>query len=151
MGNRLHRNQAAYPHLWQAIEGAVRDAMMCHDDIQIPGKRVASIVKRAVGQVLALHGVGVGKPTEMGDDAVGIVLPIGANLGGVEGDGQLQPSPACRRCGGELRPGIATGQTFTRPAPDFGDDVPEVGTVSYGGPGRVIPVLKCGSCGWSVG
>ena len=52
---RIHRNQASYPALWSAIDGAVRDAVNCHPDIQIPERRIASIVKRAVGSVLALE------------------------------------------------------------------------------------------------
>lgn len=55
---RQHRNQIAYPALWRAIDGAVRDAAFAHDDIQIPQRRIASIVKRCVGQVLALKEAG---------------------------------------------------------------------------------------------
>jgi len=65
---------------------------------------------------------------------------------------RIGPAPAamdkgrCRRCGGEMKPGIAVGQTYTAGAPDLGDVV----TISPGGPGRVIECLKCAACGWSV-
>jgi len=72
--NRQHRNQIAYPALWRAIDGAIRDAVAAHPDIQIPDKRRASIVKRAVGSVLALQAAGVGKPTETA--AGGLAAPL---------------------------------------------------------------------------
>lgn len=54
----------------------------------------------------------------------------------------------CRRCGAEMRPGIALAQTLTAGAPDFhGSDVV---TISPGGPGAVIDCMKCSACGWSV-
>jgi hypothetical protein len=49
-----HRNEMEYPALWNAIDGAIRDAVSCHPEIQIPDRLRASIVKRAVGSVLAL-------------------------------------------------------------------------------------------------
>jgi hypothetical protein len=64
---RQHRLQAAYPDLWNAIDGAIRDAVACHSDIIIPDKRRASITKRAVGLLLGLKGLGVGKPTDSPD------------------------------------------------------------------------------------
>ena len=54
----------------------------------------------------------------------------------------------CRHCGGEMRPGIAMGQTYTGSPDDLGGDVV---TMSAGGPGEVIKVRKCRDCGWSVG
>jgi hypothetical protein len=66
---RLHRHQAAYPGLWRAVDGALRDAMNSHKDISIPDHRVASVVKRVVGQVLALQRVGAGQPAETADGA----------------------------------------------------------------------------------
>jgi hypothetical protein len=47
-----------------------------------------------------------------------------------------------------MRPGIATGQTYTSGAPDFGGS--DCATMSAGGPGVIINVMKCGDCGWSV-
>jgi len=64
MGDRKHRLQGAYPLMWNSIDGAVRDAMNAHPDIQIPAKRISSIVKRATGAVLALQEAGAGKPAE---------------------------------------------------------------------------------------
>lgn len=61
---RCHRLETAYPDLWRAIDGAIRDAVTCHPDIVISDTRRASIVKRCVGQVLALERVGVGQSTE---------------------------------------------------------------------------------------
>lgn len=56
--------------------------------------------------------------------------------------------PTCRKCAGEMRPGIAIGQTFTAGLPDdLGGDVQ---TMSAGGPGCVIDCWKCVDCGWSV-
>ena len=58
------------------------------------------------------------------------------------------PIKSCRRCGGEMGPGIAMGQTYTGSPDDLGGDVV---TMSAGGPGEVIKVRKCRDCGWSVG
>lgn len=55
----------------------------------------------------------------------------------------------CRRCGGEMQPGIAMGQTYTAGALDFPGDC-ECVTMSAGGPGVVIEARKCRTCGWSV-
>lgn len=52
---------------------------------------------------------------------------------------------SCRKCGGELKPGVALEQTY-RGSKDLGD----VCTVSSGGPGRLVQCAKCESCGWSV-
>ena len=59
------------------------------------------------------------------------------------------PIKSCRRCGGEMRPGIAMGQTYTAGAPDFPGDR-HGSTMSADGPGVVIEVRKCADCGWSV-
>lgn len=56
--------------------------------------------------------------------------------------------PSCRKCGGRMRPGIATEQTYTG-TPDFPGDT-HVSTMSPGGPGAVIDCMKCEACGWSV-
>ena len=55
----------------------------------------------------------------------------------------------CRKCGGEMKRGIATLQTFTAGTPDFAGDS-HATTFSAGGPGEVIECLKCVECGWSV-
>lgn len=55
----------------------------------------------------------------------------------------------CRKCGGEMKPGTATGQTYTSGMPDFGPD-DEISTMSAGGPGALVPAMKCRECGWSV-
>jgi hypothetical protein len=60
----------------------------------------------------------------------------------------IDPS-TCRKCGGAMNPGIATGQTYTAGAPDFPGDRHAV-TMSAGGPGVVIDCMKCHACGWSV-
>lgn len=52
------------------------------------------------------------------------------------------------KCGGDMRRGIAM-QSTQRALPDFASDTAPV-TISEGGPGRLIPVLKCLYCGWSV-
>ena len=58
-------------------------------------------------------------------------------------------STTCRKCGGQMRPGIATGQTYSAGMPDFPGDEEAV-TLSAGGPGKVIEAMKCSKCGWSV-
>lgn len=55
----------------------------------------------------------------------------------------------CRRCGSEMRPGIAMGQTATPGVPDFPGDR-EASTYSVGGPGKLMTCMKCPACGWSV-
>ena len=55
----------------------------------------------------------------------------------------------CRKCGAEMRTGIATGQTYCGGAVDFpGDDHPS--TFAAGGPGKLITCRKCPECGWST-
>lgn len=56
--------------------------------------------------------------------------------------------PTCKKCGGEMREGVAIKQTYTG-MPDFpGDKYPV--TMSPGGKGKIIPCLKCADCGWSM-
>lgn len=65
MTRRMHRSEVAYPALWKAIDGALRDAMNAHPEIEIPNR--ASVVKRVVGQVLAAEAsVGMRGPAETG-------------------------------------------------------------------------------------
>jgi len=60
----------------------------------------------------------------------------------------MKGQTTCRKCGGEMKPGKALAQTFIEGEPDFrGSDVV---TVSAGGPGKQIDVMKCSECGWSV-
>lgn len=54
----------------------------------------------------------------------------------------------CRKCGGEMRAGVAMGQTVTGMPDLIGSD--EVCTVSPGGSGKIISCMKCVDCGWSV-
>lgn len=54
----------------------------------------------------------------------------------------------CRRCGGNMVPGLALAQTYTG-LPDFPGDSRAV-TMSPGGPGKLVPCLKCVKCGHSV-
>lgn len=61
MTPKRHRNQ--HTAHWRAIEGAIRDAVNAHPDIEIPRQRMASIVKRCVGAVLALE-ARAGSPAE---------------------------------------------------------------------------------------
>lgn len=58
-------------------------------------------------------------------------------------------APTCRHCHTPLTPGIAMGQTYVGGVPDFpGENT--ISTISAGGPGVVVQVLKCQKCGWSV-
>lgn len=59
----------------------------------------------------------------------------------------------CRKCGGEMAPGIAMQQTWVGGMPDFpGDEAGARGqTVHTGGPGKLTDCsAKCKLCGWSV-
>lgn len=110
---RAHRNEIAYPALWRAIDGAIRDAAANHDDILIPDKRRSSVVKRAVGRVLALKGAGVAPAT---GTAVALALPgtaIGAQAASVEGAAQRGGRPHIK-----LR-GKRNGASFPWPAGGF--------------------------------
>lgn len=54
----------------------------------------------------------------------------------------------CPRCGGRMGKGRALVSTMTIGTPDFSGS--EVVTMSPGGPGRLIDVLKCRECGQSL-
>lgn len=58
----------------------------------------------------------------------------------------------CRKCVGEMRPGVAIAPTVVMGCPDFPGNTAESGgqTLSYGGPGRLVDCMKCAACGWSV-
>lgn len=47
----------------------------------------------------------------------------------------------CRKCGGQMSPGKAIAQTF---------DCSDEGTMSPGGPGKLVDCLKCEACGAST-
>lgn len=66
-------------------------------------------------------------------------------------EAQEKGCQTCRRCGGVLRPGIALDQTWVG-HPDFhGDTGNEIGcTMTHGGAGAMIAVMKCEGCGHSV-
>ena len=52
----------------------------------------------------------------------------------------------CTHCGGEMKPGQAIESTLVGEPDDIGGCV----TVSPGGPGKLVPCMKCAECGWSV-
>ena len=52
----------------------------------------------------------------------------------------------CRHCQSPMRDGIALESTLVG-EPDFTSG--EVVTLSEGGPGRLVAVMKCTECGWS--
>jgi len=59
----------------------------------------------------------------------------------------------CKKCGGEMAPGVAMQQTLGGGIPDFpGDKADARGqTMHHGGPGKLEECdHKCKSCGWSV-
>mgnify|MGYP000606048355 CR=1 FL=1 len=89
---RRHRNEAKYPELWAAVDGALRDAVFCHPDIKIPTPRYASIVKRIVGQVLALNGAGAGQAAETREADLPAIADD-AQRPGVMGLAHFQASP----------------------------------------------------------
>ena len=90
---RQHRNEAAYPALWRALDGAIRDTIKNHPDIQIPDRRIASFVKRCIGQVLALQGVGAGQPAETAGGACDTPSASGVHLPSVTGLAQSIGQP----------------------------------------------------------
>lgn len=53
-----------------------------------------------------------------------------------------------RGCQGNMKKGIAMGQTYSRIGDFRQSDA--VCTVSLGGSGKIIPALKCEVCGFSV-
>jgi hypothetical protein len=58
----------------------------------------------------------------------------------------------CKKCKGKMKKGIAMLQTWTYGMPDFiGQDPNDHRgqTMSAGGPGKVVEVMKCEECGWS--
>lgn len=55
----------------------------------------------------------------------------------------------CKRCNRHMKPGIALQSTLVEGVPDMRDDKRGV-TLHPGGPGKVVPVLKCVACGYSV-
>lgn len=61
---------------------------------------------------------------------------------------QKSPLPViCLRCDGTLAEGVAIQETLTG-VPDFPGGA--VATVSPGGPGRLVPCMKCVKCGYSL-
>ncbi len=78
---RKHRHEAAYPALWNAVDGALRCAQHAHPEIEIPNR--ASVTKRVVGQVLALRaGAGSGAPAENRQPLLTSALPAERKAGG---------------------------------------------------------------------
>jgi len=61
--------------------------------------------------------------------------------------------PSCRRCSVPMGKSTAIANTLVAGMPDFlnqvGVEVRGI-TVSYGGPGKVIPCWKCPKCGHSI-
>lgn len=55
-------------------------------------------------------------------------------------------SGKCNRCGGEMKPGQALENTLVGEPDDIGGCV----TLSPGGPGKLVPCMKCAECGRSV-
>jgi hypothetical protein len=55
----------------------------------------------------------------------------------------------CKKCGGDMNPGRAMGQTVVGGMPDFEGET-HSSTFSVGGPGKLIECLKCEECGWST-
>jgi len=63
---------------------------------------------------------------------------------------QPMKSRQCKQCGGEMRKGTAIEQTYTS-GPQYAIEVgSNVRTRSPGGQGKIITVMKCVKCGWSV-
>lgn len=91
-------------------------------------ERLRGLCKSAVGM---LHDAG--RDTDADE--------IRALIGDMEDLALARIPKRCRKCGGTMRPGIATGQTV---------DCSDEGTMSPGGPGKLIDCIKCEKCGCSV-
>lgn len=91
----------------------------------------------------SLHG-------SMAQDVAGLVqAPLAAGLPGqTRAGGDAGSDRGCKKCGGEMKQGLAIEQTFTG-MPDF-PGCRDVVTLSAGGPGRLIGCMKCVDCGWST-
>jgi hypothetical protein len=89
---RQHRLHANYPRLWRAVEGAAKVARFAHPDIIISDRRLPSLVKRIVGQLLAL-GAGSGRPDETGSVQLN-TRPTSGQLG------TGRPPASCKTAGG---------------------------------------------------
>lgn len=74
--------------------------------------------------------------TRRGTEAWADVSDAAAWVRAIRGDEDF-----CIRCGGPMKPGIATGQTVSTSGE---------GTCSPAGPGKIIECMKCSACGWSV-
>ena len=60
-------------------------------------------------------------------------------------------TPICKKCHLVMKPSQALEQTWTAGLPDFiGDTNPSLQTMSPGGPGKLIPCMKCPGCGFST-
>ena len=55
----------------------------------------------------------------------------------------------CKKCATEMKKGKALAQTWKPGLSDFPGDSVGI-TLSPGGPGKMIDVLKCPACGYSV-
>lgn len=53
----------------------------------------------------------------------------------------------CKKCGGKMKRGIALQNTIAYAARE---NLARGETVWAGGPGKIIPAMKCERCGWSV-
>ena len=58
-------------------------------------------------------------------------------------------SRQCRKCGSTMDSGKAIAQTWVEGMPDFPGQKHGI-TLSLGGPGELVDVMKCTACGWSV-
>ena len=59
---RKHRLETNHDLIWNAIDGAIKDAVASHPDIIISDKRRSSLVKRIAGQILGLARQRGGQP-----------------------------------------------------------------------------------------
>jgi hypothetical protein len=92
---RQHRLQASYPRLWRAVQGAAKVACLAHSDIIISDRRLPSLVKRIVGQLLALE-AGSGRPDERGPGQLNTRPRSGDSKAG-------QPPASTANAGGALQ------------------------------------------------
>lgn len=92
---RLHHLQREYRALWRGIAGAIRAAQHAHPEIAIPEARRPSVVKRAVGQVLAVLARS-GKPDESGGGHVRPSAAPGETISGQPPAETCNPQGASR-------------------------------------------------------
>ena len=114
-----------------ALKAANRDLQLHFDAAILDAKRYQEV--RTGRRWSVINAIGDELKAEALDSCVDAIL-------------SLSVKRICNRCGGEMKPGQALESTLVGEPDDLGGVV----TVSPGGPGKLVPCMKCAECGWSV-